>query len=782
MSRRIIFAWVWASVVCLLFIHSFYLWLGKGIAPETDILALLPVQDRDPVLQRAFTRMLNSSQQQLIVLVGADDWAHAHRAASAYVDVMARHPALLQSADPMTDQRDWLALFQPHRLNLLTPQAEADLRSRPKDYWTDIALAMLYSPFAGLHLGAWRDDPFGLFGHWVQARAQETPVRRRGGQLFVGDEQRVYVVMPYTLGRPAFSIETQQLVMPVLEQARQVAQATGEQVEVVVAGVILHAAAASEQARREISLIGLGSLIGVVALTWVTFHRFYPIALILLSIGIGCLGALSVCWWLFDRIHMLTLVFGASLIGVAEDYGIYFVCNRFAVGEHIDSTQLLRRLLPGLALTLATTVIGYCGLIFAPFPGLRQMAIFSVLGLVFAWLTVVFWFPTLIYSSPAKPTFPVRYGASFSHWPVWSVKRPMLVPGVLFGIIAVLGLSRLGVDDDIRLLQNSPKNLVDDQVKLSKLLDMPALVQFYLVRGATPEAVLQREERLKQRLDALIAKRVIRGYQAISNWVPSLQTQGMRRQLIERKLLNQDGPLSAVALKIGENNGWVGAMRQHLLTSASTLTPDDLLKTPASEPWRHLWLGQVGGSYASVVTVRGLTKTGLPTLQQAAAGLDGVRWVDQVDEISSVLGRYRRYMAWVVLVSYFTVYCLLYPRYRGATWRVLAPTLLASVTALALLGMTGQSVQLFHILALMLILGIGVDYGIFFQENPIRRPDTEWLAAGLSALSTLLAFGLLGLSKTPALHAFGVTLSIGIATVWLIVPCFRNDGAREEPL
>ena len=781
MSGRILFAWGWAGVVCLMLIQSFYIWLAKGIAPDTDILALLPVQERDPVLQQALSRMLDSSQQRLIVLVGAEDWAQARRAAGAYVDVLARHPALFQAVDPMTNRTDWLALFQPHRLNLLTAQAEADLRSRPKEYWTDTALVKLYSPFAGL--GPWRDDPFGLFGRWIQARGEETPVRSRDGRLFVGDERRQYVVLPFILRQPAFSMETQQQVMPALEQARAVAQAKGPQVEVLVTGVILHAAAASEQARREISLIGIGSMLGVVALTWVTFHRFYPIALILLSIGIGCLGALSVCWWMFDRIHILTLVFGASLIGVAQDYGIYFMCNRFGADEKMDSTLLLRRLLPGLALALTTTVIGYFGLIVAPFPGLRQMAVFSVLGLLFAWLTVVLWFPTLVYSRSSKtPPAAERYGASVARWPVWSAKRSMLWAGALFGVIVTIGFARLGVDDDIRLLQNPPKNLIDDQVRLGQLLDTPTLVQFYLVRGDTPDAVLQREERLKKRLDALIEKRVIRGYQAISNWVPSLGAQTQHRRLVEQVLLKEDGPLKALALKIGENGGWVADMRRHLLTASSTLTPDDLLKTPASEPWRHLWLGQVDGEYASMITIRGLTQAGLFPLEQAAAGLEGVRWVNQVDAISSVLGRYRRYMGWVVLVSYFTVYCLLYPRYRGATWRVLAPTALASVTALAMLGLTGQSLQLFHVLALMLILGIGVDYGIFFQENPIRRPDTEWLAAGLSALSTLLSFGLLGLSQTPALQAFGVTLAIGITTVWLIAPCFRNDRAWGESL
>ncbi|MGB7948659.1 MAG: MMPL family transporter, partial [Candidatus Binatia bacterium] len=300
------------------------------------------------------------------------------------------------------------------------------------------------------------------------------------------------------------------------------------------------------------------------------------------------------------------------------------------------------------------------------------------------------------------------------------------------------------------------------------------------VRGTTSELVLQREEMLKQRLDPLVEKRTLDGYQAISNWVPSLHAQTTRRQLVDQTLLNEDGPLTAVAQRIGENGGWVAATRQHLLASASTLAPDDFLKTPASEPWRHLWLGPVDDGYASIVTLRGLSKTALPLLEHAAAGLEGVRWVDQVHEISSVFGHYRRYMGWVVLVSYFTVYCLLYPRYRGATWRVLVPTVLASVTVLTLLGISGQHLQLFHVLGLLLILGIGVDYGIFFQENLVRRPDLAWLATGLSALSTLLAFGLLGLSKTPALQAFGLTMTIGITMVWLVVPCFRKDQPQQS--
>jgi predicted exporter len=350
----------------------------------------------------------------------------------------------------------------------------------------------------------------------------------------------------------------------------------------------------------------------------------------------------------------------------------------------------------------------------------------------------------------------------------------------LFIAVAAFGLSRLDARDDIRLLQNPPKNLLDDQVKLTKLLDAPAPAQFYLVRGATPEVVLEREEMLKRRLDPLVEKRVISGYQAISDWVPSSRTQSAHRTLIEKTLLSDDGALAALAAEIGADRRWVGAMRDRLLASAAPLASDDFLKTPASESWRHLWLGPVDGGYASIVALRGLGADGLPILQQAAAGLDGVQWADKVGEISSVLGRYRQYMTWVVFFSYVAVYGLLYPRYRGGAWRVLAPTALASIVALALLGIAGQSLQLFHVLALMLVLGIGVDFGIFLHDHPGRRDQTAWLAVGVSALSTLLSFGLLGLSKTPALQAFGLTMLIGIAAVWLIVPCFGYDSVENS--
>lgn len=774
-------ALLWALVVALLVGHNAWLWLGQRIVPDTDILALLPLDERDPVLQQSFTHMVDSAQQRVVVLVGAKEWQDAGRAADAYRAALAPQGALL-NFDAIGDdaQAGWLAGLQRHGSLLVGAEQERQLREQPAQFWTDSALARLYSAFSGPKLGAFRDDPFGLIALWMQERAGETPVRPRDGRLFVEGEGRQYVLLTYTLKQSAFSLGAQSALVPLLDAAKAAAVNAVPSAEVIQAGVVLHAAAAGRQASREIHTIGAGSMIGIVLLTWLTFRSVRPIFLNLLAIGIGFLGALSVCWLLFGQIHLLTLVFGASLIGVAQDYGIYFLCQRLAADPQLDSPRLLRRLLPSLALTLLAAVIGYLGLALTPFPGLRHMAVFSALGLVFAWLTVVCWFPALIGPRTLKAGWLARrYRGLAARWPRFSSQPLALVIVAALAVFIAAGWSRLTVNDDIRSLQSSPPELVRDQIKLGKLLDAPSPVQYFLVRGASNEAVLQREEALKLRLDGLIAQGHVKGYQALSNWVPSLRTQAARLTLVDGKLLAGEGPLAKLAKEIGEDAEWVAATRAHLRTNAVPIKLDDFMATSASEPWRHLWLGQVEGEYASIVALRGLRYASIPTLARAADGMAGVQWVDKVGGISSVLGRYRAWMGWVVLGAYAVVFLVLLPRYRGRTWRVLAPTAVASLLTLALLGFAGQSLQLFHVLALMLLLGVGVDYGIFMQEESERGFDAPWLAVGLSAASTILSFGLLGLSGTPALQAFGLTMLAGTALVWLGAPCFTVT--KEEP-
>jgi predicted exporter len=181
------------------------------------------------------------------------------------------------------------------------------------------------------------------------------------------------------------------------------------------------------------------------------------------------------------------------------------------------------------------------------------------------------------------------------------------------------------------------------------------------------------------------------------------------------------------------------------------------------------------GGPASVVMLRGLGRAGLPVMAQLDGFTEGVRFVDRTGDLSRTMARYRQDMLWLLIAGYALVFAALFARFKGKAWRALAPTFISSVLAIAVVGLIGEKVELFHVLALWLLLGMGVDYGIFLLEHPSRQAGEAWLAVGLGAVSTLLSFGLLALSSTPAIHAFGLAMAVGIGAVWAISPLFCDE-------
>ena len=96
--------------------------------------------------------------------------------------------------------------------------------------------------------------------------------------------------------------------------------------------------------------------------------------------------------------------------------------------------------------------------------------------------------------------------------------------------------------------------------------------------------------------------------------------------------------------------------------------------------------------------------------------------------------------------------------------RVLAPMALTTLVIVALFHATGVSLSLFHLIALVLAAGLGLDYALFFEhaaEDPAEQRRTLH-AVIVCSLSTLLVFALLGLSTLPVLRAIGITVAVGV--------------------
>jgi predicted exporter len=758
-------AWLWAALVVALCWQQVVFW--RHARPDTDVIALLPGVKQDAMLAAANQRIVEGATQQVVVLIGGDAFERAKSTAEAFLKAVP--PGLLKPVTTDDAGDTALDFYAPYRGFLLTAEQRKQLANADIAGLTKFALARLYGPGIAGGLTNWRGDPLGLWPAWWQSRLGKG-VQSRDGWISVSGNGFEWILLRFDTAPSTFRIAGNSGIQAALDKASARARVADPGARILEAGVPLHAEAAAIRGNWEMNTIGFGSTLAVLVLVWLAFWSLRPILLVSLTLLIGTAAGVAVTTMTFGKIHVLTLVFGASLVGVAEDFGIFYFASRQAYPD-MDTHALLRHLMPGLFLALATSVLAYLALGFAPLPGLQQMAVFSAAGLLAAFLTVVCWFPGLDRSAPRTTAFSRRVSDSLSTWPRWRLSGRSGTTASLVALAVIVGgFYQLQIHDDVRFLLNSPPGLLKQELEVGRLLGLPSPAQFYLVSGANSEQLLQREEQLKQRLDGVVADGSLSGYVAVSDWVPSASRQGADAQL---SAAVASAVLKNVAAAMGES---VAPMAM----PTARLQLDAWLKSPVSAPLRKLWLGNIDGQQGSLVMLKGVTAhTDLHRMQALTDGLPGVRWIDRTLEISELLGRYRWMMTLMLVAGYVFVAAALGWRFKREAWRALMPTVLAALLSQALLGWLGEPLQLFTVLAHFLLLGVGVDYGIFLIEY--RDDPASWLGVALSAAGTVLSFGLLALSSTPALHTFGLTMLFGVSFAWLLSPCFRPASNPADP-
>lgn len=761
MIERRLFAWLWLVVTVFLAL-AVARWSTTPDAIDSDILSLLAERANADLVSQAQSRLGENAARRVMVLVGGGDLSSAVRAADASYEALKKSDAFARidyQLDPAR-AKELQTFYAPHRAYLLTPAQRAALLADDRAALLDQALRGFYSPVGTPGALSLQDDPFQLFAAWQLERGAATRLRPLQDRLIVVEGEQYYVALLLEIAGSAFDQQVQLRVGAALAAAKQSAQLAA----FLSAGVVNFALAVQQQAQREISLIGAGSMLGIVLLILAAFRSWRPLVLALLPIVIGCVAAIAVCGWVFGRIHVLTLVFGSSLVGVSVDYGLHFLCHARREDARAQRFATLRRLLPGLTLALATSVLAYLTLAIPAFPGLRQMALFSAVGLCAAWLTTVLWLPWL-----------VRGGLLWQAWLPRTLQalQQKRSPGRAIKTIALLlllgsvaGLTRITVNDDVRLLQSLPPQLLAEQQRVAELAGVASPAQFLLVHAATTEEVLQIEERLALELDSVRKTGLLGAYQAVSLWAPSQQRQRQDHELLQQKLYASGGWLDQLGQQIDLPAAWLATSRS-AHAAAQPLALQAWLDAPASAALRYQWLGKVGEQTVSVITLQGLQgQAGSSAVRAAAQKIAGVTWVDRAGDFSQLLKTYRIEMAQVAAGAYVLVFAALLWRYRRAALRVVAPTVLASLITLGCLGWLAIPVNLFTVLALLLVLGVGIDYGIYMEEERHDPDSAAWIGVSLSAITTLLSFGLLALSKTPALQTFGLTMLLGVGLSW----------------
>lgn len=189
------------------------------------------------------------------------------------------------------------------------------------------------------------------------------------------------------------------------------------------------------------------------------FRSLRPLLLCLISIGVGALGGTVVTLLIFGELHLMTLVMSMSIIGISADYTLYYLTEHMVHGNDASPWQSLAKVRNALLLALLTTVAAYLIMMLAPFPGIRQMAVFAAVGLSASCLTVIFWHPWLCRGLPVRPVpamvLMLRWLAAWRRNKKLSIGLP-----VALAIFSLAGIATLHVDDDISQLQALPQQIL----------------------------------------------------------------------------------------------------------------------------------------------------------------------------------------------------------------------------------------------------------------------------------------------------------------------------------
>ena len=192
---------------------------------------------------------------------------------------------------------------------------------------------------------------------------------------------------------------------------------------------------------------------------------------------------------------------------------------------------------------------------------------------------------------------------------------------------------------------------------------------------------------------------------------------------------------------------------------------------------KDLWLGKINQGYGSVVLLSSIKKTN--PLRKLENEKKGIFFMNKNEDISNLLGEYQQLtLKLFILSSFFILLVLIYIYHLKKAFLIFIPPILSLIITFGLLGYLNIPINLFHVLALFLVLGIGIDYTIFYVEGE-KHLLTTTLAITLSFFTTILSFGLLTFSGFTILSSFGVIILLGLIFTFILAP-FTISLSKEK--
>ena len=507
---------------------------------------------------------------------------------------------------------------------------------------------------------------------------------------------------------------------------------------------------------------------GMLLVLLVAYRRLSALILSALPLASAAVAGLAAVSALFGSVHGITLAFGFTLLGVAQDYPLHLLSHR---RPGVEPERVAAGLWPTLATGIASTCVAYLTFWFSGVTGLQQLACFTVTGLAVAGLTARYVLPRVMTQGPrdyGQSPVLVRLARTISRLP-----RPMWAAAALVAVCAgAIALAPQPFwENDLSALTPVPADLLERDRALRAELGVADTRHLLVVEAATADAALEALEALEPALERAVAAGAIAAYDHAARYVPSRAAQLARAaQLPDAATLR--GELYAALLRTPFRPAALAPFLADV-ERARTLPPLTLAQAravPAFGSRLDALLVPQGESVAALVTLSGVNDVAaLATLAQRSRS---VTLLDVKTASETLVAEQRERMlvslslGGLLLIAIVAVAL----RDRRRVARVLAPLALTTLIVVAVLQAAGVSLNLFHLISLILAAGLGLDYALFFEHaaDDAAEQARTLHAVLVCASSTLWVFVLLATAELPVLRAIGAPVALGVVVNFVL--------------
>jgi predicted exporter len=587
-------------------------------------------------------------------------------------------------------------------------------------------------------------DPTGELRRIVERLPAAAPAQREG-VWFSADGTRALLVAETLAG--GFDAAAQ-------EAAINAIRGSVNNLKVEISGAGVFAAASRSAIEREAWLLSLVSGTLILLLMLRIYRRPRIVALCFVPVASGIAIGTAAVSLAFGNVHAITLGFGATLIGEAVDYPSY-ACLNAAPGESLR--RALERIWPTLRLAVLTTVLGGLTMLLSSFAGLAQLGLLTMSGVLAAGLVTRAVVPVL--AGPLAVTAqPRAVSPSIENLILGARRFAPLLWLLALAAIALLYVQRDALwEDDLQAMNPVPERLKAADRDLRRELGAPDVRHLVVLHGETREVALERAEALEAKLDELVRRGAIRGYDLATRYVPSLAEQHRRLGALPESAklrVNLEEALRGLPFQRGVFEPFLRDVEES--RKRGPLDTEALRGTMLGLKFQTLVV-QSADDWVVLVPLYGVAD---------AKPLAGeVPLLDLKAESERLLTGYRLEALRLSALGMGAIVLALalgLRRARAVT-QVVLPVALALLLTAAVLQLAGQRLTVFHLIAMLLVMGIGLNYSLFFdrpEEDPAARRRTLF-ALLVTCATTLLAFGTLAWSSNPVLYAIGFTVSAG---------------------